>query len=143
MDRFVERAVELRAITERHYNCAQSVLVPFAEALGMDEETLYRTAANFGGGMKMASVCGTLTGCLMALGLAGMDDVPTLQRIYRDMKARHEGYLDCANLLRLNAAKGLERKPHCDAMVYEMVRVTEEILREKGLLPDAEKAPGA
>ena len=104
MSIYLDRAKALRAITERHYNCAQSVVVPFADVLGIDEETLYRMAANFGGGMKMASVCGALTGALMALGLAGLDDVPMLQEIYRGMKARHNGHLECRDLLAENAA---------------------------------------
>ena len=132
MSIYLERAKVLRAITERHYNCAQSVAVPFADALGMDEETLYRMAANFGGGMKMASVCGALTGALMVLGLAGLDDVPILQEIYRGMRERHGGHLECRDLLAANAALGLPKKPHCDAMVYELVGVTEELLRQNG-----------
>ena len=132
MSVYLDRAKALRAITERHYNCAQSVVVPFADVLSIDEETLYRMAANFGGGMKMASVCGALTGALMALGLAGLDDVPMLQEIYRGMKARHNGHLECRALLAENAALGLPKKPHCDAMVYEMVGVTEELLRKYG-----------
>ena len=80
--------------------------------------------------MKMGSVCGALTGALMVLGLAGLDDVSMLQNIYRGMKERHEGFLDCRDLLRINAEKGCEKKPHCDAMVYELVEVTEGLLRE-------------
>ena len=129
---YLDRAKELRAITDIHYNCAQSVLVPFAETVGISEDTAYRMAANFGGGMKMAATCGAVTGALMVLGLAGIDDVPLLHEIYRKVKENHEGFLDCADLLRLNAEKGLPKKPHCDAMVYELVEMTEEILRERG-----------
>lgn len=69
MSRYMEKAKELRADTGRHYNCAQSVLIPFAADAGIDEEAAFRVAANFGGGMKMGSVCGAVTGGLMALGL--------------------------------------------------------------------------
>ena len=71
--RFLLRAEALRRDWTRHYNCAQSVLIPFAEAGGLDEETAFRLAANFGGGMKRASVCGAITGGLMVLGLFGVD----------------------------------------------------------------------
>ena len=130
--RFLEKAKQLRAITEIHYNCAQSVTVPFAEVVGLDEDTMYRMGANFGGGMKMAATCGAVTGALMVLGLAGLDEVAMLKEIYKKVRDNHEGYLDCADLLRINAEKGLPKKPHCDAMVYELVGITEELLRRYG-----------
>jgi len=134
MSKYLEKAEELRAITERHYNCAQSVLVPFAEAAGISEEQAYRTAANFGSGMKMAGTCGAVTGGLMVLGLFGIDDGPTINSYYAKVKGNHEGFLDCADLLRINKERGGEKKPHCDAMVYECVSLVEEILKERGLI---------
>ena len=134
MSKYLEKAKELRAITERHYNCAQSVLVPFAEAAGISEEQAYRTAANFGSGMKMAGTCGAVTGGLMVLGLFGIDDGPTINSYYAKVKENHEGFLDCADLLRINKERGGEKKPHCDAMVYECVGLVEEILKERGLI---------
>lgn len=134
MSKYLEKAKELRAITERHYNCAQSVLVPFAEAAGISEEQAYRTAANFGSGMKMAGTCGAVTGGLMVLGLFGIDDGPTINSYYAKVKGNHEGFLDCADLLRINKERGGEKKPHCDAMVYECVSLVEEILKERGLI---------
>ncbi len=130
--RYLQKAEELRAITEIHYNCAQSVAVPFADEVGLDEDTMYRMAANFGGGMKMAATCGAVTGALMVLGLAGLDDVEMLKEIYKRVRENHEGFLDCADLLRINAQKGLPKKPHCDAMVYELLEITEELLRRYG-----------
>ena len=130
--RFLEKAKQLRAITEIHYNCAQSVTVPFAEVVGLDEDTMYRMGANFGGGMKMAATCGAVTGALMVLGLAGLDEVAMLKEVYKKVRDNHEGYLDCADLLRINTEKGLPKKPHCDAMVYELVEITEELLRRYG-----------
>jgi len=134
MSVYHERAVELRGCTERHFNCAQSVVVPFAEAAGIDLETAMKFAAGFGGGMKRASVCGAVTGGLMALGLFGIDDPERLGVYYRRLQENHEGFLDCADLLRINAAKGLPKKPHCDAIVYEAVDLVEEILKKEGLL---------
>ena len=134
MSKYVEHARRLRAIITPHYNCAQSVVVPFAEDAGIPEETAMRFAANFGGGMKMASVCGAVTGGLMVLGLFGKDDPAILRRYYHTLKERHEGYLDCANLLRINSERGGVKKPHCDAMVYECVQLVEEILTDEGTI---------
>lgn len=127
MSEYLKRAEELRGITERHYNCAQAVLVPFAEDGGLTEETAYKIAANFGGGMKMGSVCGAVTGGLMALGLLGIDDPKAANKFCRKIKDNHNGCLLCRDLLRMNAEKGGQKKPHCDAMVYEAVKLVEEM----------------
>lgn len=132
MSKYMDRARELRAIVTPHYNCAQSVLLPFAPDAGMTEETAYLMAANFGAGMKMASVCGAITGGLMALGLHGVDDAATIADLYSRLKNNHQGVLDCAGLLKINKEQGREKKPHCDDMVFECVALVEEILREKG-----------
>lgn len=126
------RAEALRNDPAVHYNCAQGVLMAFAPAAGLEDDTAFRLAANFGGGMRRASVCGAVTGGLMVLGLFGLDDAKVVGEYHRRLKEAHEGYLDCADLLRLNAAQGREKKPHCDDMVYECVALTEELLRKYG-----------
>lgn len=131
---FLARAEAIRNDPARHYNCAQGVIVPFAEAAGLDEETAYRLAANFGGGMKRAATCGAITGGLMVLGLFGVEDGPSVAEYYRRLKSRHEGVLECADLLRINKQLGGEKKAHCDGMVYECVALAEEMLRERGRL---------
>ena len=134
MSKYLDKARELRAIVSPHYNCAQSVIVPFAEDAGIDVETAMRMGANFGGGMRVASTCGAITGGLMALGLYGVDDPSVVIDFIGRIKQNHEGYIECKDLLRINHEKGLEKKPHCDAMVYESVGFVEEILKEKGKL---------
>ena len=134
MSIYMERAEKLRACTERHYNCAQSVLVPFADVLGTDGEILYRVGANFGSGMRVGSVCGAVTGALMVLGLAGVNDAAALQTLYGEVREKHDGLMNCSDLLRVNKEKGGDRKVHCDDMVYELLAVTEEILRERGII---------
>lgn len=134
MSKYYDRAVELRAIVEPHYNCAQSTIMPFAREAGFGEEQVRAIAANFGGGMKRAATCGAVAGGLMALGIYGVDDAKTINEYYKRLRDRHEGYLDCANLLRINKEQGGEKKPHCDAMVFECVKLAEEILREQGKL---------
>ncbi len=134
MSKYLDRAKELRAIVSPHYNCAQSVIVPFAEDAGIDEETAMKVAANFGMGMKRGSVCGSITGGLIVLGLFGADDPETVSKFHRGMAENHDGMTECRDLLRVNSEKGLERKPHCDAMVYESVELLEKLLKEKGVL---------
>jgi hypothetical protein len=134
MSKYLERARELRARTDVHFNCAQSVVVPFAPDAGYTEEQAMHFAANFGGGMRMAATCGAITGGLMALGLYGVDDPKVIGDYYRVLRASHDNLLNCADLLRVNKEQGGEKKPHCDAMVFECVELVESILREQGKL---------
>ena len=136
MSRYTDRAKELRAIVEPHYNCAQSVLIPYAEALGLGHESARDLAACFGSGMKMGSVCGAFTGGLMALGLFGVSDNESVERFREGMKANHDGVVDCAELLRRNEEAGGDRKVHCNGLVLEAVALVEEILKSKGKLPE-------
>lgn len=131
MSKYLDRARALRAITEPHYNCGQSVVVPFAGDAGLTEAQAMGICANFGGGLKRASACGAITGGLVVLGLFGIDNP---EEYYQALRANHEGMLDCAELLRRNRELGGEKKPHCDALVYECVALVERILREQGKL---------
>ena len=131
MSKYLDRAIELRAIAIPHYNCGQSVVVPFAKDAGLTEEQAMGICANFGGGLKRASACGAITGGLVVLGLFGIDNPAEYYQALRD---RHEGMLDCADLLRKNKEMGGEKKPHCDALVFECVLLVEQILREHGKL---------
>lgn len=131
MSKCLERAKELRGATDVHYNCCQSVLLPFAEQLGVDGDTALKTAACFGSGMNMGSVCGAVTGGLMVLGLAGAGDTATAQAFLKKIRENHDGLLNCKDLLRVNAEKGGKRKTHCDGMVYEAIEAVEEILAAK------------
>lgn len=114
------------------YNCCQVVVSVFAEDLGYDEAESLKAATYFRGGMQMGSVCGAITGGLMALGLAGVDDPAALNKFYRRIRQAHDGMMNCRDLLRVNAERGGEKMPHCNAMICECVGYVEEILREKG-----------
>ena len=129
MSKYLEKAELLRNSEERHYNCAQSVLIPFAGEAGLDEEQAYKIASGFGSGMKTGNVCGAISGGAMVLGLLGKDSPENMQRLFREVKERHEGQTDCKDLLALNAREGGGKKPHCDNMVYEVISVVEEIIK--------------
>ncbi len=52
------------------YNCAQSVLYSYAEALDIDTDLALRIANGFGGGMgRKQEVCGAVSGGILVLGL--------------------------------------------------------------------------
>ena len=87
-----EDMAALRADTQVHYNCAQSVVVPFAQDMGLTRELAYDLALNFGGGMGCGATCGALIGALAVLGGLGQPQ-----------------------------ERGEEKKPHCDGLVRQCV----------------------
>ena len=123
----MEETQGLRARTDVHFNCCQSVLVPFADVCGLDRDTAFQLGATFGSGMRHGSTCGAVTSALMVLGLAGKgaDEATQFMRRFREKNR----VLDCANLLRMAHESGEERKPHCDRMVFDPVEILEDLLK--------------
>ncbi|MQM73308.1 MAG: C_GCAxxG_C_C family protein [Eubacteriaceae bacterium] len=136
MQTVLERAKALRADPNVHYNCAQAVLIPFAERAGLSAEQAYALAAHFGSGMRSGLTCGAVTGGLMALGISGAGEADDAHAFLRRMKAGHDGVIDCAHLLAANAKTGTPKKVHCDGMVFEAVEAVAEILKARGLLDE-------
>ena len=116
------------------WNCCQAVVTVFAEDAGYDENACMKAATYFRGGMQMGSVCGAITGSLMALGLAGVDDPQAANDLIRRVRNNHNGMINCKDLLRINAENGREKMPHCNAMIRECIGYVEEILQAKGKL---------
>lgn len=132
MEQKLERAKELRSGSCGNYNCAQAVLVPTWEALGLDHDTGKKLSQNFGAGMKLGSICGAITGGLMVLGIRGASEA-TVAEYIRILKERHGNSLNCPDLLRKNqeVAK-LDKKAHCDGMILESIQLAEELLAKEG-----------
>lgn len=123
-----EDMAALRADTQVHYNCAQAVVVPFGEDMGLTREQAYDLALNFGGGMGCGATCGAVVGAMIVLGGLGQ---PQEKRLELIRKFRGEnGAMDCAALLKAARERGEERKAHCDRMVRQCV---EFVCQETGL----------
>lgn len=123
---YIEYAQTLRDDEAVHYNCCQAVVLPFAADIGMSAEQANALAAHFGSGMRMGSVCGAITGGLMALGLLGKGDdaAKAFLKGFRETA----GNVNCVDLLRAAYENGEEKKPHCDRMVALAVElVTKEL----------------
>lgn len=123
----MEKARQLRADVVAHYNCAQAVLMSFAQDVGLTEEQAFKVAANFGSGMRHGSTCGAITGALMALGLLGYGEKEATA-LLKQVREGH-GALDCATLLKTSHDQGIPRKTHCDGIVFEMVEAVEKIAK--------------
>lgn len=122
-----EKMTALRNDPSVHYNCAQSVLIPFAEDIGITEEQANDLMLNFGGGMGCGSVCGAVTGALAAMGGLGLPQEKRVELIRQFRNAN--GALDCAALLKAAVERGEERKAHCDRMIDECM---DFVCRESG-----------
>ena len=123
-----EHAAALRTDTATHYNCAQSVLIPFAKEAGLTEEQANALAAHFGSGMRHGSTCGAVTGALMALGVLGCgeEEAKALLQSFREQ----EGDTACAGLLAIGKEKGLVKKDHCDGMVLAAVELVDKLIQK-------------
>lgn len=102
------------------YNCAQAVLVAYADVLGMTEEQAAKFSSPFGAGFgRMREVCGTVSAMTMLLGFwegnANPDDQEGKTRIYTRERELTQLFLNeqksivCREILGLE--KGQEEPP--------------------------------
>ena len=131
-----ERVAEIKDKHTRGYNCAQIVLCSYAEELGIDEETLFRTSEGFGAGMGgMMQTCGAVTAMFMALGLANSsgnlqacDTKPQTMKKVRELAAEFEkknGSIVCRELKGIDTGKVLRS---CDGCIEDGIRILGEYL---------------
>lgn len=126
-------------------NCAQSVLLTYAEDVNLDKNTALSVAQGFGSGMILGETCGAVTGAYMVLGLKIRREGKTIQDIKTESKAnmgrfnelfleRH-GSLQCKKLLGidLSIAEGMQQardKGLFDTICAKLVGSAAEILEE-------------
>lgn len=124
----LEHAAALRADTTTHYNCAQSVLIPFAKEAGLTKEQANALTAHFGSGMRHGATCGAVTGALMALGILGCGEEES-RALLQSFRAK-EGDTACAQLLAIGKEKGMVKKDHCDSMVLAAVELVDQLIKK-------------
>ena len=122
MSKHTERAKELRSEVPVSSNCAQTVMRVYAKEIGLDEDLAAAIGSNFGGG-----TCGAIAAGYMVLGAKGIESPAVLNEFRKCIAKKHDGMTDCADLLRANAAKGGEKKPHCDNMIEEVITLIDEL----------------
>lgn len=108
-----------RELFREGYNCAQAVLLTFADEYGVDKATAARMAQPLGGGIsRLREVCGAATGLALAVGLIwGTDDpkdMDTKKAVYQRTQAllkqfrEDNGSIVCKELL---GAQGNSTEP--------------------------------
>ena len=120
------------------YHCAQSALIAFAPACGLEQEQAAKLAASFGGGVGgMGEICGALNGACIALGLFKGDFGPRdlegkeahyarVQRLAEKFKAVN-GSMYCRDIKREDPA---EKKKYCTRCVTSAVEALLEELEQ-------------
>ena len=94
------------------YNCCQSVVLACRDLCGLPEDAAYMGFC-FGGGMQCGSICGALTGGLMALGAAlpredVMENRPLARNAAIELEKRFEerfGTMLCSEIIRDNGKR--------------------------------------
>lgn len=111
------------------YNCAQSVLLTMFEIWNGENELVPKIATAFGGGIgRCGSICGALTGGVMALGIKYGTNEPLLekrleaykraQEFYKQFERQHGSVL-CRELIGYNLSDPKELEEARKAKVFE------------------------
>ncbi|HET9570367.1 MAG TPA: C-GCAxxG-C-C family protein [Bacteroidales bacterium] len=107
-----ERTFQAVEYFKEGYNCAQAVVMAYADRYDADVEALKQISGPFGGGMgRLREVCGAATGMFMILGLEHPTNDPTnkiaktenyaaVQRTALAFKEKLGSYI-CADLLKI------------------------------------------
>ena len=134
----------------RSHNCAQSVLMAFAERYGLEGHIACRLANGFGVGLSCGETCGAVSGAVMVLGLAhgggGPMGVEAKRRVYRlsrefmDRFRRKHGSIHCSKLIGCDPTtpEGADKAEQehlfdliCAVLVEDAVQILEEMLDEQ------------
>ncbi|MDY0151684.1 MAG: C-GCAxxG-C-C family protein [Candidatus Cloacimonas sp.] len=110
---------------EHGFNCAQAVLKQFCEQLGLEPEKALMLASGFGGGMRIGTVCGAITGGLMALGMAyGFTDPqykadinPFTMELIERFRAT-VGHVDCSAIIGIDTCDPVQQAQAKEQGIY-------------------------
>jgi C_GCAxxG_C_C family probable redox protein len=111
------------------YNCTQSVLLTMFEYWNGENELIPKIATAFGGGIgRCGSICGALTGGVMALGIKYGTNAPSLekrlkayekaQKFYKHFERQH-GSVFCRELIGYSLSNPKELEEAQKAKVFE------------------------
>ena len=153
----MKRAERAKALFLEGYNCAQAVVLAFAEDAGLDESVAKAFSRPLGGGMgRLRQTCGAVSGAAVASGvlfpeLTKPEAYALVQEIARRF-AEKNGSFNCGELLRgsglktdtaPNPEKRTEeyyKKRPCPELIFDAAEILEDICIARGRLKAAEKS---
>ena len=65
-----------------------------------------------------------------SLGAKGIDSPAKVNHFIKTISNNHKGLVNCTDLLKENAKKGGQKKPHCDAMIQEVIELIDQMEEE-------------
>jgi len=133
------------------FNCSQAVLGSYCEQFGLECEKAFKVATGFGGGMRMGSTCGAVSGAFMVLGLkygnTTAEDKKGKANTYKKVKEyakrfkARNGSVTCRELLGcdISTPEGMKEAKDknlfssiCPKIVQDAVEILEEMMAEDG-----------
>ena len=147
----MSRAETAKNLFFEGYNCAQAVMLAFADALDIPQQTLKAAGLPMGGGMgRLRQTCGGVSGAAITAGLLFSDYSKNemyalVQELARRFQAKN-GSINCGELLSGAGVKAdtlpqaeartqqYYKKRPCPDLIYDAAEILEEICKERGRL---------
>ena len=136
----MDRRQKAEDLLHNGYNCAQAVVLAYADVLEVDEGVLSQLSAPLGGGVgRLREVCGAVSGGVMVISmLTGLDTlVPeeksrlyALEREFAEKFKDRAGSYICRDLIERHPHGDTHnsQKPACQQLVGLAVELIEETL---------------
>ena len=147
----MSRAETAKNLFFEGYNCAQAVMLAFADALDIPQQTLKAAGLPMGGGMgRLRQTCGGVSGAAITAGLLFPDYSKNemyalVQELAKRFQAKN-GSINCGELLSGAGVKAdtlpqaeartqqYYKKRPCPDLIYGAAEILEEICKERGRL---------
>lgn len=126
----MSKVEQARNYFKQGYNCAQSVLLVYAEDCGLTKDTALKLASSFGGGMgRLREVCGAVSAMFMVAGLkygyvendndaVKAEHYVRIQNLANEFKSEHRSII-CRDLLNLSEGVSEPTPAKRTAQYYE------------------------
>ncbi len=135
VDSRVEKAIEIRGLK---YNCAQTVIGAYADAIDVPFEQLMKMSEGLGGGIAgTGDTCGVITGAALVLGLIEGTSEPDLDHkaelsakikdLIDEFKEEH-GTISCFELKGIVNPEVRKKSSTCNELIFAMVRMIDRYL---------------
>ncbi len=132
----MEQKFELVDKYSQNRNCAQAVLCAYAGELGISEQTAYKMAEGFGGGIAgTRNDCGALIAAINVISFLSSDGIggtskPETYKAVRELIAKFSeryGSSDCRDIVQYNA----QHETQCKDTMKEAIKAIESVRAER------------
>lgn len=127
----IEKSLDLK---KQGYNCAQAVIIAYADVVNLDEELAQNIGAGFGSGLgNMKGTCGAILGGGCIMGIAFKDKVVSKsfsKEIMTKFEASNKSTV-CYDLKGIGTGTPLRS---CMGCVSDTAQLVEDILKREGKL---------